>query len=57
MRLVFSGVDFKVSDTGEWFFLEANSSPCYQGYDCRLGGAISDALADYLLGSRDVDHS
>lgn len=48
MRLVFSGVDFKVSDAGRWFFLEANSSPCFQGYDRRLGGAISDALAAYL---------
>ncbi|HVB41782.1 MAG TPA: hypothetical protein VNF47_03630 [Streptosporangiaceae bacterium] len=54
MRLVFSGVDFKVSDAGEWFFLEANSAPCFQGYDRRLGGAISDALADYLLDSTDA---
>jgi hypothetical protein len=56
MRLVFSGVDFKVSDAGEWFFLEANSSPCFQGYDRRLGGAISDAIADHLLAFKGADH-
>lgn len=50
MRLVFSGVDFKVSEKGQWFFLEANSAPCFQGYDRRLGGVISDALADYMGG-------
>jgi hypothetical protein len=55
MRLVFSGVDFKVSDAGEWFFLEANSAPCFQGYDRRLGGAISDALADHVLEAQSAD--
>ena len=52
MRLVFSGIDFKVTDAGKWFFLEANSSPCFQGYDRRAGGAISDALADHLKSVR-----
>ncbi len=45
----FLGIDFKVSqNTGEWFFLEANSMPAYQGYDKRTKGAISTALANYL---------
>ena len=48
MRLVLSGIDFKVSAEGQWYFLEANSSPCYQGYDRRAGGAISDSLARQL---------
>lgn len=43
------GVDFKIDRaTGEWFFLEANSMPCFEGYDERAGGAISRAIADWL---------
>ncbi|MFD5513990.1 RimK family alpha-L-glutamate ligase [Streptomyces sp. NPDC127051] len=48
MKLVLSGIDFKVTGDEEWFFLEANSSPCFQGYDRRAEGAISDALAEHL---------
>ncbi|MDN0198736.1 hypothetical protein [Streptomyces sp. S.PNR 29] len=45
----FLGVDFKVeAATGEWFFLEANSMPCYEGYDVRAGGEISRAILDWL---------
>lgn len=45
----FLGIDFKVAqNTGEWYFLEANSMPAYQGYDRRAEGAISKALANYL---------
>jgi hypothetical protein len=46
----FLGIDFKIdADSGEWFFLEANSMPCYEGYDRRRGGAISRALAAWLM--------
>ncbi|WP_157381368.1 ATP-grasp domain-containing protein [Burkholderia ubonensis] len=46
----FLGIDFKVSEsTGEWYFLEANSMPCYQGYDIRSGRVISRALVDWLV--------
>lgn len=48
MRLVLAGLDFKISADGTWYFLEANSAPCYQGYDRRAGGAISDAIAEQL---------
>ncbi|MEO6501906.1 MAG: hypothetical protein ABIQ09_08335 [Jatrophihabitantaceae bacterium] len=52
MKLVLAGLDFKVTADGVWFFLEANSAPCFQGYDRRAGGAISDAIADHLGTSR-----
>jgi hypothetical protein len=43
------GVDFKIERaTGAWFFLEANSMPCFEGYDERAGGAISRAIVDWL---------
>ncbi|MEU2541261.1 ATP-grasp domain-containing protein [Streptomyces iakyrus] len=48
-RVPFLGVDFKIEETtGDWYFLEANSMPCYEGYDVRAGGAISRALLDWL---------
>ena len=44
------GVDFKIERaTGEWFFLEANSMPCFEGYDERAGGVISRAIAEWLV--------
>lgn len=43
------GVDFKIDRaTGEWFFLEANSMPCFEGYDERADGAISRAIVEWL---------
>jgi hypothetical protein len=43
------GVDFKLErSTGAWYFLEANSMPCFEGYDERAGGAISRAIVDWL---------
>ncbi|WP_243657448.1 hypothetical protein [Parafrankia sp. BMG5.11] len=45
----FLGVDFKIDHaTGEWFFLETNSMPCFEGYDERADGAISRAIVDWL---------
>jgi glutathione synthase/RimK-type ligase-like ATP-grasp enzyme len=39
-----SGIDFKVSRDGSFYFLEMNSMPAFKGYDIRSGGAISRAL-------------
>lgn len=48
----FLGIDFKIQQSsGIWFFLEANSMPCYEGYDQRAGGAISRAIAQWLTQS------
>jgi glutathione synthase/RimK-type ligase-like ATP-grasp enzyme len=47
--LIFAGFDFKIDrGTGEFFCLEANPMPGYEGYDFRLGGVISDALFNEL---------
>jgi hypothetical protein len=47
---VFMGIDFKVdARTDEWFVLEANAMPCYQGYDRRAGFTITAAIAEYLM--------
>ena len=51
-----SGIDFKFDVvTGDWFFLEANSLPCYQGYDRRAGGSISEAILDVLAMTYPLD--
>ncbi|NUP65321.1 MAG: hypothetical protein HOW71_24485 [Nonomuraea sp.] len=43
------GIDFKLEEsTGTWFFLEANSLPCFEGYDRRADGAISRAIVNWL---------
>jgi len=54
MGLRMSGVDFKRhAQTGELYFLEANSMPCFEGYDRRAGGAIGDALVRSLCSASD----
>ena len=50
MDLPLIGIDFKVcARSDRWWFLEANSQPCYQGYDRRANEKISDALYAYLM--------
>jgi hypothetical protein len=52
LGVVFSGIDFKLEEcSGELVFLEANTMPCYQGYDRRARGTISEALCAYLTSS------
>jgi RimK-like ATP-grasp domain len=45
----FMGIDLRVDLEGNYYFLEANSMPCFEGYDRRSSGAISSALIEYLL--------
>lgn len=48
------GIDFKIErETGRWFLLEANPMPCYEAYDRRAHGEISEAVTDWLT-ARDV---
>ena len=52
-KIPFLGIDFKIKrTTGEWYFLEANTMPCYQGYDRRAKGAISRAIIEWLIDNR-----
>jgi hypothetical protein len=47
----FLGFDFKVCDrTGEYYCLEANPNPGFEGYDFRSGGEIMRGLVETLLG-------
>jgi|694.fasta_scaffold116668_2 glutathione synthase/RimK-type ligase-like ATP-grasp enzyme len=49
--LVFAGIDLKRTASGEWLFLELNSSPVYLDVECKLGHPISESLAALLIGS------
>jgi glutathione synthase/RimK-type ligase-like ATP-grasp enzyme len=47
------GIDFKLSaENRDWYFLEANAMPCYQGYDRRASGAIGRAIVAWLSTKR-----
>ncbi len=48
MGLVMAGWDFKIDEEGNYWCLEANPMPGYDGYDRRLGGVITDALLAVL---------
>jgi len=52
--LVFAGIDIKRTDTGEWVFLELNSSPVYLDVELKVGHPISRAIAELVLGRRTV---
>lgn len=54
------GIDLKIdTTTGRWVLLEANTMPCFQGYDSRAGGAIAAAVAELLTADahRSVTHA
>ena len=48
--LVFAGIDLKHTASGEWLFLELNSSPVYLDVEHKLGHPISASLAELLIG-------
>jgi hypothetical protein len=47
----YGAADFKTDpETGRLVFLELNSSPMFAAFDAASGGAVSDAIIDFLLG-------
>jgi len=46
--LLFAGIDFKVTETGQWVILEVNNTPGYNFFDTKMDYAISLALFDFL---------
>jgi hypothetical protein len=49
LEMDFGAADFKTDpDTGRLLFLELNSSPMFYGFDLATGGAVSDAILDFL---------
>jgi hypothetical protein len=52
LGLRFAGWDFKVTPDREFWCLEVNPMPGYNGYDVRLGGRITQSLIRALEGGR-----
>lgn len=51
MQLDFGAADFKTSAaTGEYVFLEVNSSPMFAAFDAVSDGAVSRAIGEFLRG-------
>ena len=48
--LLFAGIDIKRTASGEWVFLELNSSPVYLDVELKLGHPISRAIAELVVG-------
>jgi glutathione synthase/RimK-type ligase-like ATP-grasp enzyme len=46
--LMFAGWDLKLTEDGQYYCLEANPMPGYNGYDRRLKGQITEALLKQL---------
>ncbi len=51
--LLFAGIDFKVTEAGEWVMLEVNNTPGYNFFDNKMDYAISHALFDFLNQSQE----
>ena len=51
LSMEYAAADFRTHpDTGELVFLEINSGPMFAGFDAVSGGAVSNAILDYLAG-------
>ena len=48
MGLLVSGIDLRLTDSGEWFCLEVNPSPGFTFYEDATGQRVAEAIADLL---------
>jgi glutathione synthase/RimK-type ligase-like ATP-grasp enzyme len=49
LELLWTGMDFRLTPDGRYFFLEANPSPMFMGFESRCGLPLTDALIDLLM--------
>ena len=49
LHLLWTGIDFRLTPTGQYVFLEANPSPMFLGFEAQTGLPLTAALADLLL--------
>jgi glutathione synthase/RimK-type ligase-like ATP-grasp enzyme len=48
LRLLWAGIDYRLTPAGRYVFLEANPSPMFLGFEARCGLPLTEALADLL---------
>ncbi len=51
LELVWTGIDFRMTPDGEFYYFEANPSPMFLGFEYRCGLPLTEALVDLLLGT------
>ncbi len=49
LDLLWTGIDFRLSPSGQYVFLEANPSPMFIGFESRTGLPLTESLAALLL--------
>jgi glutathione synthase/RimK-type ligase-like ATP-grasp enzyme len=52
LGLVWTGIDYRLTPDGEYFFLEANPSPMFLGFELQTGLPLTESLASLLIGGR-----
>lgn len=50
LRLLWTGIDFRLTAEGRYVFLEANPSPMFLGFEARAGVPLTAALTGLLVG-------
>jgi hypothetical protein len=48
LELIWTGIDYRRTPTGEYYFLEANPSPMFLGFEQQTGLPLTAALAALL---------
>jgi len=49
LSLLWTGMDFRLTPSGQYVFLEANPSPMFIGFETQTGLRLTEALAELLL--------
>lgn len=52
LNLDFSGIDLRISESGDVYCFEVNPMPGYSYYESQTGQKISEVLADYLISKK-----
>jgi hypothetical protein len=52
LDLIWTGIDFRLTPDGKYYFLEANPSPMFMGFEKYSGLPLTESLTDLLLGTR-----
>jgi glutathione synthase/RimK-type ligase-like ATP-grasp enzyme len=48
LELLWTGIDLRRTDDGQYFYFEANPSPMFMGFEERCGLPLTKALGDLL---------
>ena len=50
LHLVWTGMDFRRTSGGTFYYFESNASPMFLGFEARCGLLLTEALVDLLMG-------